>query len=127
VDLVRDLFEQWSAGAYEPVIEAADPGVEIFSRFASLGGEPYRGPEGVRRWIAEIQATFDRFDVRTSDFLDLGDRVLALGMIGLKGKASHIEIEQPMGWLLDLRGGKLIRMFFYSSHAEALEAAGLSE
>src|SRR5438270_916948 len=79
------------------------------------------------RWIAEIQATFDRFEVRPSDFRDLGDRVLALGAIGLQGKASHIEIEQPMGWLLELRGGKLIRMFFYSSHAEALEAAGLLE
>ena len=57
VELARDLFEQWSAGAYEPLIETADPSVEIFSRFASLGGEPYRGREGVRRWIAEIQAS----------------------------------------------------------------------
>ena len=127
VEIARDLFEHWSVGAYEPLIETADPGVEIFSRFASLGGEPYKGPEGVRRWIAEIQASFDRFEVRPKDFRDLGDRVLALGTIGLQGKASHIEIEQPMGWLLELRGGKLMRMFFYSSHAEALQAVGLSE
>jgi hypothetical protein len=48
VELARDLFEQWGAGAYEPLIETADPGVEIFSRFASLGGEPYRGAPLVR-------------------------------------------------------------------------------
>src|SRR5213596_1933929 len=127
VELVRDLFEQWSAGNYESFIESAQPDVEFFSRFASLGGEPYRGAEGIRQWIEEIKMTFGRFEVRTSDFRDLGDRVLALGSIGLQGKASGIEIEQPMGWLFELQGGKLARMFFYSSHAEALEAAGLSE
>jgi ketosteroid isomerase-like protein len=126
VELVRDLFKQWSAGNYESLIEAAQADVEIFSRFASLGGEPFRGPEGVRQWIEEITLTFGRFEVRTHDLRDLGDRVLALGSIGLQGKASGIEIEQPMGWLLELEGGKLARMFFYSSHAEALEAAGLS-
>jgi ketosteroid isomerase-like protein len=127
LELARDLFERWRARDYDALMEAAQPDVEIFSRFSSLGGEPYRGPDGVRRWIAEIEATFGRFDVRTSDFRDLGDRVLVLGGIRLQGKASGIEIDQPMGWLLELRGGKLARMFFYSSHAEALEAAGLPE
>jgi uncharacterized protein len=123
VELARDLFEQWSARNYEFLIEFAHPEVEIFSRFASLGGEPFRGPEGVAQWIAEIEQTFGQFNVRTDDFLDLGDRVLVLGGIDLEGKASGIEIEQPMGWLLELQDGKLARMFFYSSHAEAREAA----
>jgi ketosteroid isomerase-like protein len=127
VDLVRDLFEQWSAGNYESFIESAHPDVEIFSRFASLGGEPYRGAEGVRQWIEEIEQTLGRFEVRTSEVRDLGNRVLALGAITLEGKASGIEIEQPMGWSFELRDGKLARMFFYSSHAEALEAASRSE
>jgi ketosteroid isomerase-like protein len=127
VELVRDLFEQWSAGNYEFLIGAAQPDVEIFSRFASLGGEPYRGAEGVSQWIEEIKLTFGRFEVRTSDLQDLGDRVLALGSIGLQGKTSGIEIEQPMGWLFELKDGRLARMFFYSSHGEALEAVGLEQ
>jgi ketosteroid isomerase-like protein len=125
VKLVHDLFEQWSAGNYEFIIQTAQPDVEIFSRFASLGGEPYRGAEGVRQWVEEIELTFGRFEVRTSELRDLGDRVLALGAIGLQGKTSGIEIEQPMGWLFELEGGKLARILFYSSHAEALEAVGL--
>jgi ketosteroid isomerase-like protein len=127
VALVRDLFEQWSARNYEALIASARPDVEIYSRFASLGGEPYRGAEGVRQWMTEIEQSFGRFQVRTDDFRDFGDRVLVLGAIDLEGKASGIEIEQPMGWLLELQGGKLARMFFYSSHAEALEAAGVAE
>jgi ketosteroid isomerase-like protein len=125
VELAHDLFEQWSARNYEFLTESARSDVEIFSRFASLGGEPFRGPEGVRQWIAEIEQTFGRFKVRTDDFLDLGDHVLVLGGINLEGKASGIEIQQPMGWLLELQDGKLARMFFYSSHAEAREAASL--
>ena len=127
VELVRDLFELWSARNYEEFIEYAHPDVEIFSRFASLGGEPYRGPEGVRTWVAEIEQSFGKFQVRADDFRDLGDQVLVLGAINLEGRTSGIEIEQPMGWLFELRDGKLARMLFYSSHAEALRAASLSE
>jgi ketosteroid isomerase-like protein len=127
VERIRELFEQWTARNYDALTEAAQPDVEIYSRFASLGGEPFRGADGVRQWIEEIEQIFGRFEVRTSDFRDLGDRVLVLGSIGLRGKASGVEIEQPMGWLCELQDGKLARMLFYSTHAEALEAVGLSE
>ena len=124
VELARDLFDRWRARDFDALMEVAVPDVEIYSRFASLGGEPYRGEEGVRRWVAEIEASFGQFDVHTSDFQDFGDRVLVLGDIRLQGKVSGIEMDQPMGWLLELERGKLARMYFYSSHAEALEAVG---
>jgi ketosteroid isomerase-like protein len=126
VELAVDLFDRWAARDFDFLFESSLPDVEIHSRFASLGGEPFRGPEGVRQWVAEIEQSFGRFKVRTDEFVDLGDRVLVLGGIDLEGKASGVEIDQPMGWLLELRDGKLARMFFYSSHAEAREAAGLS-
>jgi ketosteroid isomerase-like protein len=125
VELARDLFERWAERDYDALMEASKSDVEIYSRFASLGGEPYRGRDGLERWIAEIEANFGRFEVRTDDFRDLGDRVLILGDIQLRGRTSGIEMDQPMGWLLELEDGKLARMFFYSSHAEALEASGL--
>jgi ketosteroid isomerase-like protein len=125
VQLARDLFEQWANRDYDGLMAVSKPDVEIYSRFAALGGEPYRGREGLTRWIAEIEATFGRFDVSTEDFRDLEDSVLILGSIRLKGKGSGIEMDQPMGWLLELEDGKLARMRFYSSHREALEASGL--
>ena len=125
VQLARDLFANWANRDYDGLMAVSKPDVEIFSRFASLGGEPYRGREGLARWIAEIEAIFGRFDVSTDDFRDLEDRVLILGHIRLQGKGSGIEMDQPMGWLLELEDGKLARMRFYSSHAEALEASGL--
>jgi ketosteroid isomerase-like protein len=125
IELARDLFEHWAKRDYDALMADAKPDVEIYSRFASLGGEPYRGREGVVRWIAEIEAIFGRFDVSTDDFRDLEDGVLILGSIRLQAKGSGIEMDQPMGWFLELEEGKLARMRFYSSHAEALGAAGL--
>jgi ketosteroid isomerase-like protein len=125
IELARDLFDRWAKRDYDGLMSVSKSDVEIYSRFASLGGEPYRGREGLRRWIAEIEATFGRFDVSTDDFRDLEDRVLILGSIHLQGKGSGIEMDQPMGWLFELEDGKLARMRFYSSHAEALEASGL--
>jgi hypothetical protein len=96
LELVRDLFEQWSVGNYEFLIETADPDVEIFSRLSSLGVEPYRGPEGIRSWIAEIELTSNQVEVRASEFRDLGNRVLALGVIGLQGR--RVALKSSSRW-----------------------------
>ena len=55
------------------------PDIELLSRFGSLAGEPYRGHLGVREWLADIQQSFERFDLWLDDVRDLGDDVLAIG------------------------------------------------
>jgi hypothetical protein len=34
-------------------------------------------------------------------------------------------MRHPFAWVCEMRDGALSRMFFYSSHGEALEAVGL--
>jgi hypothetical protein len=50
-----------------------------------------------------------------------------LGAARLRGKASDIEMRHPSPWVCEMRDGALARMYFYSSHAEALEAVGLAQ
>jgi ketosteroid isomerase-like protein len=50
-----------------------------------------------------------------------------LGAVRFQGKASDIEMSHPFAWVCELRDGALARMYFYSSHAEALEAVGLAK
>ena len=109
------------------VIEHTHPDFEVRSRFAEVQGMTYHGPDGVRQWLRDIRANFDRFETRFSDVRDLGDRVLALGVLHLRGKGSGVEMEQPVGNVWELRDGKATRMHFYGSHSDALEAVGLSE
>ena len=109
------------------IIEHSHRDFELRSRFAQVQGMTYRGPEGVRQWLRDLRANFDRFETRLLDVRDLGDRVLALGVLHFRGKGSGVEMDQPVGNLWDIRDGKAASMNFYGSHAEALEAVGLSE
>jgi ketosteroid isomerase-like protein len=125
--VVRSGFARWNEGDYDFFFESAAPDVELLSRFGSLNGEPYRGHEGVREWLADIEQSFERFDLWLDEVRDLGDDVLAIGGINLRARGSGLDMKQPMGWIFEFRGGRLARMRFYSQPAEALAAVGLRE
>jgi len=127
VELVRESFARWNEGDYDFLFNSTAPDIELLSRFGSLTGEPYRGHEGVREWLADIQQSFERFDLWLDDVRDLGDDVLALGGIELRARGSGLDMKEPMGWVFEIRDGRLARMWFYSQPSEALEAVGLSE
>ena len=127
VELVREGFARWNEGDYEFLISAATPDVELHSRFGNLTGESYRGHAGVRKWLADIQQSFERFDLWLDDIRDLGDDVLAIGGLDLRARGSGLDMKQPMGWVFEIRDGRLARMHFYAQPGEALEAVGLQE
>jgi ketosteroid isomerase-like protein len=127
VELVREGFARWNEGDYDFFFDDTASDIELFSRFGSLTGEPYRGHRGVREWLADIQQSFERFDLWLDDVRDLGDDVLALGGIELRARGSGLDMTEPMGWVFEFRDGRVARMRFYASPAEALEAVGLPE
>jgi hypothetical protein len=81
----------------------------------------------VREWRAEIDRNFEFHEVLADDVRDLGGKVLVLGSVHFRGKASSSEMQHPFGWVCEMQDGSLLRMYFYSSHAEALRAVGLDE
>ena len=114
VELVREGFARWNEGDYEFFLQSTAPDVELLSRFGSLTGEPYRGHQGVREWLADIQQSFDRFDLWLDEARDLGDEVLALGGIHMRARGSGLDMNEPMGWVFEVRDGRVARMRFYA-------------
>ena len=127
MELVREGFARWNRGDHGFFLDKAAPDIELFSRFGSLTGEPYRGHAGVREWLAEIQHNFERFELWLDEARDLGDEVLAIGGIDLRARGSGIDMRQRLGWVLQFRDGRVSRMWFYGQPDDALEAVGLSE
>jgi ketosteroid isomerase-like protein len=127
VQLVREGFARWNRGDYDFFLDSAAPDVELFSRFATLTGKPYRGHAGVREWLAEIQHSFERFELWLDEVRDLGDEVLVIGGIDLRARGSGIDMRERMGWVLEFRDGRVARMRFYAKPDDALEAVRLRE
>lgn len=133
VETMRHAIEVWNEGdfdAYLSVVHAvAHPDVEWYAVIAQLveGQETvYRGISGMRRFWEEWHDVFDfRFD--ESDIRDLGEKVLVLSHVSVRGRTSEVGLHTPLALVATFDDGLLIRSESYLDHAEALEAVGLRE
>jgi ketosteroid isomerase-like protein len=94
-----------------------------------LGGKAavFRGHEGARQGIRELEEAFTELRAEPLEFRDLGERVVAIGHLHGRGKGSGVETESANAWLVDFEDGKVVRIREYLDPDEALEAAGLRE
>jgi ketosteroid isomerase-like protein len=126
-ELVREAFERWSRDDHEWVLERLDPAVEIHVASAQLsGGEPFRGYDGYRQWIATMRDSFEVWQIWPESFREHGDDVIVLGSMHLRGRGSGIELDQETGWIIQIHDGKMTRFHSFLSHKEALAAGGIS-
>src|SRR5437899_12656369 len=87
---------------------SATPDIELFPAMAgAVDGSSVRGREGIEMLFGEIHDTWAEQQVIADEFRDLGDRVLVLGRIVGRGRASSIPVETPMATITDFRVGKM--------------------
>jgi hypothetical protein len=88
--------------------------------------EVFRGHAGARQAWESFKGDM-QLKVRFDDIRDLGESVLALGEMKAVGQTTRLDLTGELATLLTYRGGKIVNARDVRSHAEALEAAGLSE
>jgi ketosteroid isomerase-like protein len=87
----------------------------------------YVGHAGLRAQVADMARHYDYGHFTFTDVRDLGDRVLGLGVLGVIGRGSGIEIEVPVAIVATFRDGLVSHAKDYGDRRAALEAVGLSE
>jgi ketosteroid isomerase-like protein len=130
VETFKRGIEAGSRRDIDALLATLDPEVELHPGMsAALGGDAtvFRGYEGVRRWMSGVDEALIEVNIELSEIRDLGDRVVAIGRLRGRGRASGAETEIPIGYVADFKAGKVIRLRTYLDHQEALEAAGQSE
>ena len=66
----------------------------------------YHGVDEVARGFNEIWDTWDLWEFQEHEIRDLGDSVLWLGHVHMRGGASQVELDQEAANLLDFSGDK---------------------
>src|SRR5947209_20327383 len=88
------------------ILELVDPEIEWRSFLAAfLEGGAYRGHEGMRRYVADLQEAWDYLRPEVDDLLDAGDVILGVGQIHYRGKGSGVETTTSVGWVFRFRAG----------------------
>jgi ketosteroid isomerase-like protein len=127
VEVVRDQFAATNERDFPRAMSHyAEDVVLVVGAFLKPG--TFKGRQAVGEWFADWFRAFEadyHFDIDEAQ--DLGDAVFLFATCFGHGRTSGVEVHGQTGFLYRLRGGKIVRVELYSSRAEALEAAGLSE
>jgi ketosteroid isomerase-like protein len=122
VALVRQIYDAWDRNSSARDFIAED--VEYVN--PSYAVEP--GTRVGRRSFVVVRETYEDFKIRVERFIDAGgDDIVVLARYTASGTASGVRLEGEHGYVWTLRDGQAVRFRWFSSHAEALEAAGISE
>ena len=127
VELVRGVMDGFFSGDIASVFSAFGPAIEFRPPPEHPDFGVYHGHDEVRRafsrWIGAWEAL--RYD--PPDYVDAGDRVLAVSRQRGRAKGSGIEVETEFAILFEIHDGRIVRFDMFFDRGEAVEAAGLRE
>jgi hypothetical protein len=112
---VEAMLEYWRADVVVHDESRPDP--------TDTDGE-WRGHDGVRRYFADWQESFDESRAELLDVVHAGDRVLVAVHTRARGRGSGIPIENSRFHVFTMSGGMVVRFAVYADEAEARAAAG---
>jgi|SoiMethySBSTD1v2_1073268.scaffolds.fasta_scaffold777976_2 uncharacterized protein len=126
VDVARRFLEHVDRTG-EPLWEVLDPEIEWIIDPTGLLAGTYRGHDGVKEFFERLRESFDETHVEIDDLIDAGDFVVALCRTRVRGIGSRMTVEQPVGWVYQVRKGRVVKGRVYFRPMEALKAVGLSK
>jgi hypothetical protein len=117
----------WNSQDAGPIIEIADPAIEVHAVTLGIEGRHYVGHDGLRQWMRDIR---DRFHARSAaeSIEPLGeDAVMVRGTLFMSGGFGDEE-QQPFAMVVHLRDDKAVWIgtFFSIIDARAAHAGGLT-
>jgi ketosteroid isomerase-like protein len=131
VEIVRRVMEAEARGDETTIFAHYDE--DILWDVSGAGGpvagivDTFRGHEGVRSWLRTWYEGFKDVTYEIDELADAGEHVLlALTMKG-KGRASGADVTTRLYGAWTLRERKVVRVAWFQSRDEALEAVGLWE
>jgi ketosteroid isomerase-like protein len=133
VEIVRRVYEAAARRDTAAVFSHYDPDVEwdgSQSRWAEvLQATPhFRGHKELRRFFRQYFEMREGFEDDLEELIDAGDQVISVVTSRGRGRASGVEVEWAgNAGVCTIRNGKIVRVVWFSSRKDALEAVGLSE
>ena len=109
--LVARAFELFNARDGEGLAALMEPDGELFPYLIDeRRGSGYRGCDGLRQYLRDVEAQFASFTVEIEELRDLADDVVfARGRLRGRLRAGAT-VDMPASWLWTVRQGRVVRM-----------------
>ena len=128
VEVVRKGIEAWNQHDADLWLSYAAADVEWMPAGpATVERSVYRGRDEVASGFAAVWQTWELFQLEEDQVRDLGDAVLWLGRVKMRGGASQLDLDQEFAVHTRLHKGQVIAVRSFLGWREALDAVGLAE
>jgi ketosteroid isomerase-like protein len=128
VEIIRRRNDAADRRDAEATLDFYDSGVEIdASRLGVAGlageGRVYHGHDGLRRFFREWHDAWEEVEYGYGELIDAGNQVISVMTYRGRGRASGAEVEMPVAIVETFRAGKIVRVVWFLTRDEAVEAA----
>lgn len=120
------VLKAFRRGDFEMWVESFAEDGEFIPQRAPIQGT-YRGRARLREFLADNAESFEVFDPSYDYIRAVGEDVIALGTLRIRGKGGGVELDVPSALVVTYRDGKVVRFEDVTDRAKALEAVGLTE
>jgi ketosteroid isomerase-like protein len=123
VDLVRRFIERWNSDDHDGMMELVEEDIDVVTSPRWPMG-PWRGRQEFGAGLQEWRAPWERIEITLSQTEVQDDRVAVGARWSGQGGASGVALELAFGVLLQMDGGKIVRMEFFEEPEDAFDAFG---
>jgi ketosteroid isomerase-like protein len=124
VEIVRRIYRAWEEGSpLDSGLISED--IEWVNAREAVEPGTRHGTAAFAYAAAAVSSTFPGVRIEFEDFLDAGDRVVAIGTLSGTGRGSGIEVGRRQGYVWTIRDGKAVRFQWFNDPDEALKAVGV--
>jgi ketosteroid isomerase-like protein len=128
IDVLRGVFEAYNSRDIESFIACCDPGIELETAFAAVGGEVYHGHAGLRTWHRDVEDVWGgTVHLELEAYFDLGEWTLVFYVLHGRGKHSGVEVAMPVALVARWREGLIVHLTAYAHREDALRKFGVTE
>jgi ketosteroid isomerase-like protein len=130
VAVVRRLYEAAARRDNATIYSLYDPEIEWDASRTSRGvvtGRVVHGHDGLQKWLREWYGAWENIHDDLEELIEAGEHdVISVMTQRGRGRASGVDVADRLATIWTIRDGRIIRVAWFPTREEALDAAGLS-
>jgi ketosteroid isomerase-like protein len=125
--VVEAFFDAYNARDSEAMDRLLHPDAEITTISARRGLPDHWRQGATQRYFEQLDEAWTGLRIEVEDYREVGERVVALGMLRGAGMYSHIEVVSEFATVFVIRNSQILVVDSYDNWNAGLEAAALRE
>ena len=127
VEVVKAFFDAYNARNSEAVDRLLHPEAEI-TTLSTRAGMPDHWRRGTtKRYFERLDEAWTDLRCEIQGYRELGERVVALGVLRGAGMSSHVEVGSDFATVFVVRNSQIVVLDTYDNWKTGLKAVGLRE